>query len=364
MPKKQPAKSVKGLSQVPMDKLTVLKSNPLTSLWRSEMTLAEFKILDVYLSRINSHRPEERMVEFTKAEFEDLLDVSKFNVQELDERLHHLVSQSVRISDADYRKGFAWVSLFEEARMEPDENGDQRIYLECTSKAMKYFFNIENLGYLRYKLRAVKDMKSRYTYVLFLYLEGQRKMHLSWTVSLDDLKLLLNCEGDATYTQYKHFNDKILKRCQQEICDKTECRFTYQPVRKCKKVEAIHFVLEPLAVSPSVLPGQLAFDGFEGPDIEADYNTELLREACCPPGSDEPEFSVTEIELLKENLIVLPDNKLPENVPGHDIWLRRYHYLAQRYACMARQAEKSAQEGKPIQNRFAYLLKIIQKDCT
>lgn len=35
------------------DKLTVQKSLPLFSLWRSELTLAEFKILDTYLSRID-----------------------------------------------------------------------------------------------------------------------------------------------------------------------------------------------------------------------------------------------------------------------------------------------------------------------
>lgn len=349
-------------SKETLDKLTVLKSNPLTSLWRSEMTLAEFKVLDVYLGRINSHKPEERTVEFTKAEFERLLDVSKFNLKELDERLQHLVSQAVRITDEDYRKGFAWVSLFEEARVELDKEEVQCIYLECTQKAMKYFFNVESLGYLRYKLRAVKDMKSRYTYILFLYLEGQRRMHLSWTVPLNDLKLFLNCENDATYAEYKHFNAKILKRCHQEISEKTECRFTYEPVRRGRRVEAIHFALEPLAVAPGAVPNQLAFDGFEPVEL-VDYNTELLREACCPMGSEEPEFSLAEIEVIKENLVVLPEKLLPENVPGGDIWLRRYHYLAQRYAGMERQAEKSAQAGRPIQNRFAYLLKMIRKDC-
>ena len=39
------------------DKLTVQKSLPLFALWRSELTLAEFKILDTYLSRIDSHKP-------------------------------------------------------------------------------------------------------------------------------------------------------------------------------------------------------------------------------------------------------------------------------------------------------------------
>ena len=40
--------------------LTVQKSLPLFALWRSDLSLSEFKILDTYLSRIDSHKPERR----------------------------------------------------------------------------------------------------------------------------------------------------------------------------------------------------------------------------------------------------------------------------------------------------------------
>ena len=51
--------------------LLVQKSHPLMKL--SELSLAEFKILDVYLSRINSRNPEDRTVCFEKGELEELL---------------------------------------------------------------------------------------------------------------------------------------------------------------------------------------------------------------------------------------------------------------------------------------------------
>ena len=72
------------------DKLTVQKSLPLFALWRSELTLAEFKILDTYLSRIDSHKPEKRTVMFEKGELEKLLGVKRIRTEELDERLKHL----------------------------------------------------------------------------------------------------------------------------------------------------------------------------------------------------------------------------------------------------------------------------------
>ena len=57
--------------------LLIQKSNPLLSLSETGLTLAEFKILDAYLGRINSHDPEKRFIRFEKGEIERLLDVSQ-----------------------------------------------------------------------------------------------------------------------------------------------------------------------------------------------------------------------------------------------------------------------------------------------
>ena len=45
------------------------------------------------------------------------------------------------------------VTLFEEAVCKEDNFGQIIIELKCTTAAMDYFFNIENIGYLRYKIR-------------------------------------------------------------------------------------------------------------------------------------------------------------------------------------------------------------------
>ena len=360
MPKTKKKEPIKGIAQVPKDKLTVVKSNPLTSLWRSELTLSEFKILDVYLSRIDSHKPESRQVEITKEEFEEVFGISKFNLKELDARLEHLMKQAVRISDGTYKKGFAWVSLFEEARVDLSDNGVQTVYLECTQKAMKYFFNCDNLGYLRYKLQSIKNMKSRYTYVLFLYLEKNR-FRTDWSVPLDELKVMLNCENDETYSEFKRFNEKILKRCQKEILEKTECRFDYTPVKKGRKVTAIRFTVYPLRKLNNLdinAPDQFYFEDIQE-NIQED-DVEFFRTACCIPDTDDPEFSREQMQQLFEVLVTLPDHKLPskENLPIPTTTGQRYHYLRERYAAMNAVAEK-----KKITHRYFYFLAMIKKDA-
>ena len=125
---------------------------------------------------------------------------------------------------------------------------------------MDYIFNVENIGYLRYRLRNVINLTSRYSYVLYLYFEQNRRMHLSWEISLDDLKALLRCTAE-TYSQYKRFNDLVLKKCHKELNEKTECHFSYEPIKKGRKVTAIRFTLEPINSEIDLsLPGQISLE--------------------------------------------------------------------------------------------------------
>ena len=224
------------------DKLVVQKSNPLQSLSETDMSLSEFKILDAYLSRIDSHNSEKRHVRFEKGELEKILGVTKINQTDLEKRLKNLF-QVLKVQDSNKKKGFTMISLFEKAEANQDEDGLWQVDLICTSPALEYIFNIENIGYLRYRLKNIIDLTSRYSYVLYLYLENNR-FRKSWTVSLEELKKILHCNAES-YDKYKEFNDKILKKCQRELHEKTSLRFSYSPTDKrgrCYK--ALKFTVE------------------------------------------------------------------------------------------------------------------------
>lgn len=336
------------------DKLTVQKSLPLFALWRSELTLAEFKILDTYLSRIDSHKPDKRAVMFEKGELEKILGVQKINNKELEERLKHLMGNVVKIPDGDEKKGFRLISLFEEAVAEQDDYGLWQVKLECTQKAMKYIFNIENLGYLRYKLRCITSITSRYTYIMFVYLEANR-FRKSWEVPLNELKEILNCDKEETYKEFKRFNDRLLKRVQAEMHEKTECRYEYEPVKKGRSVVAVRFTVEtlPKASLEDIDPNQLTLE-----DYEKDMNRELWVSALEKDGVSE--FTKEQIDEIREVLVTIPENKFPEDNVTHmnDIQFRRYHYMAQQYAVLNRVASEIK-----IKNRFLYFMKMLRSDA-
>ena len=319
----------------------VQKSKPLFSLWTSELTLAEFKILDIYISRINSHKPEQRSVTFEKGKLEEILGVKKINRKDLDIRLENLQKTLVNIS---HNEKIDRITLFERTQGEQDDNGVWKVTMTCTPSAMKYIFNVEKLGYLRYQIRCITQISSLYSYILFTYLEYNR-FRKSWEVSLEELKTILNCESES-YNAFKEFNRCILKRCQAELYKKTELRYIYEPIKAGRKVVAIKFTIETL---PEIETNQLSFNN-ENPPENTNDRIALLSDAC------NNEFSSTQIEEIFQNICNL---ELPETDFGIDI--ARYHYVSKMYSKLNSSAERAIAKGKPIKDRYKYFLALIQK---
>lgn len=340
MAKKKQSDPIVGVGKSPEIKLTVQKSIPLFTLWQSDMSLAEFKILDTYLSRINSRDPEKRTVIFTKGELEQLVGVKKINKAALTARLNSL-GRFVDLQDGNSKK-IHQVALFEEAVGEVDENGLWTVRLTCTSKAMKYIFNVDKLGYLRYKLHSIISLKSRYAYVLFLYLEHNR-FRKSWEVEVDELRQILSCDDDESYSAFKVFNDRILKRCQKELLEKTECRFTYEPVKKGRRVAAIRFTLETLAdsIEPPV-PGQLSLY-----DITDSDNPNAIYADVLPP-----ELTSEQVEALRtlavSKVYWIPDGLHPRECAIAD-------YLREKTVMMNA-------HNRAVKHPFNYLKTMIEQD--
>ena len=333
------------------ESMLVQKSNPLQSLSETKMTLPEFKILDAYLSRIDSHKPDERCVCFEKGELEKLLGVDKINKVDLEKRIDNLF-QVVTIRDPNKPNGFTKIGLFSRADCNQDENGQWQVNLACSAEAMEYVFNIENIGYLKYRLKNVVDLTSRYSYILYLYLENNR-YRKSWEISLDELKTLLRCTAD-TYAEYKRFNDLVLKKCYKELNEKTSLSYSYKPIRNGRKVTHIEFDVDTfLSIDEpksAEIPGQL--DIYSKTDHSKTDRIELWSEAC------DNEFTESEMKQLSEVLVLIPSDNFPSYAVNGDLDLQRYHYLAEKYAAIKRINEK-----KPIKNRFSYMLAILKKDA-
>lgn len=340
----------------------IQKARPLQSLSATDLTLPEFKILDAYLARINSHDPEKRTVKIEKGELERILGISRILKDDLTKRLRHLF-QVIEVKDENKCHGFKIISLFEKAEAEQDEEGLWQITLTCSSSAREYIFNIENIGYLRYRLKNIVNLTSRYSYVLFLYLLDNR-FRKSWTIDFSELKTLLNCNAD-TYKQYYRFNDLVLKKAHKEIEEKTDIRFSYEPVKKGRSVSALIFTVETHA-------DETAWE---------QENTDHAQAACDMPQDEEEkwlsvygsekltllaagcqyEFDLPQMEQIARVLVRI---QIPNDELSNDTTFSRQFYLREKYAAMNAEAAKKEKNGeKPIKDRFRYFLKMMEADA-
>lgn len=345
------------------DSYEVQKSTPLFSLWKSELSLSEFKILDTYLSRINSHHPEQRNVRFEKGEMERLLGVKQVKPQDLKQRLRHLMEQVIEIEDTRKEDGFALISLFSIAKCVKDKDDLWQIDISCTPEAMEYFFNIEEIGYLRYKLRSIINISSRYSYIMFIYLESNR-FRKEWTIALEELRLILNCENDETYAEYKHFNNLVLKRCYKELTEKTELQYTYEPIRRGRKVTEIKFSLASRAVLPAAtqVEGQLTFS--ESPDFELETIEKSDIDELCKTkyGGGPLGFfaGAMDCEFSKEETRVLFDIVLEHYIEPNNDALARYEFVRRVYNRLKQRA--AATDLKPLKSRYLYMKKLLEQE--
>lgn len=311
--------------------LLVQKSNPLLSLSQSELTLPELKILDTYLSRINSHKPDEREVVLEKTEFEELLGVTQLRTEDLQLRVEHLIGKSL-LRPGSKKNDYEYVTLFRSIAVKKNESGKIEITLKCSEEAMKYFFNIEHLGYLKYKLHFITSLKSRYSYFMFLYL-WSNKDRISWEIDLDELKVLLNCNKEEAYKEFKIFNRAVLKRIQSEINNGEFINYDYDLVKSGRTVTKIKFTVNNYIE--------------KAPDKK-----KVAKEKT----SDWHGLELTDKQIITFDtlLSLIPDHKLPKGASDAD---RRNTYVSEKVKEIE---DRSA--SNEISDKAAYFEKIMRND--
>ena len=339
----------------------VQKSRPLLSIWDSELTLQEFKLLDAYLSQINSHNPDRRRVRIEKGDLERIFGVKKINQSILEERLRNLLGRTVKLTDPKKDRGFSIITLFEIASCEKDDDGLWQIDLECTRSAMEYCFNMERFGYLKYRVHSIAAIKSRHTYVLFQYLL-YCQFRKTWTVSLDELKRILQCDTQDIYKEYKYFNDNILKKGHKELSENVGYEFTYEPIRRARRVVAIRFTVKGKADDLSAISAEdITTSYIETPKTASkepakkeytysNENIEFLADAC------KGEFSEIEMNVIFDALV----SALPYKKSAKGLALERYEMLQRCYDKLLVRAART--DLGRLTNRLSYLISIIKSE--
>lgn len=220
----------------------VQKSRPLLLAEDINFTAGQLKILDTYISCLNSRKPNDTTVVFKLSEYEELLGVSRLRDDRLKKSLSDLLKLQVTVPFKGYKDGFLVCNLFDGALIDTDEaTGEKIICLRCSEIAKPLFFNLEQIGYVRYQLRNVIMMKSMYSIYLYQYVKDNL-FRGTWEVPTNTLITKHLHVGSNGYRKdFYKFREKILDVAVNEVNKKTDVLVDYEEITISGKIAVIRF---------------------------------------------------------------------------------------------------------------------------
>lgn len=94
--------------------------------------------------------------------------------------------------------------------------------------------------YTKYQLQYVLPMSSQYSPRLYEILKSYQYNNRSWFFEIDELKYLLNC---ANYTNFSHFQRRVLDPAVEEINKYTDIAICYSVTKNGRKVVRVNFLM-------------------------------------------------------------------------------------------------------------------------
>ena len=205
---------------------TVYKSRFLTYLRDDDFPLPVLKLLDVILSKIEPSNPSKTHIRIYKCEFEKAIGVKRLRPEVADKYLTAL-SMPVSIRSVDNKKNFVKVPLFIYSKSVAEEKtGKWYFDFIISPVAYTYFFNIDNLGFIKYTLSNTVKLSSKYSFYLFTYI-SLNLFRGEWTVSTSDLQEFFHCNNEY-YAEFFQFKSKILDPAIKEVNEKTDIQVSYK----------------------------------------------------------------------------------------------------------------------------------------
>lgn len=224
------------------DNNLVEKSKSLVWAKFRDYTAGELRLLEVYLSRINPRDPNSSRVEFTLAEYRELLGLKSLDARRIEPQIKHFLGNTVSIP-IDKEKGtFESFVLFTRAKLDyVPETRSYVVAITCNPDLRSIFFDIAESGYVRYRLRYTSRMKSQYSILLYSILRDWLNMdNKPHEISLKKLREQLGAM-EASYDVYKNLRKRVLDVAVDEINAVSDIVVIYEPVLVARKAVAVKF---------------------------------------------------------------------------------------------------------------------------
>ena len=200
------------------------------------------KLFNIYLSLINPRDDNYYIVGFSKSSVEKALNLERIRPKVAKKYADSLLNPVIVPTLGDENNTIIEdkIVLFDRSTCLLAPNGQYWFFLSCSQAGKKYLFNIDGLGYIKYKLENVLKLNSKYSMALYFYIE-KNSYRRSWIVDFEELKTILGCTS-KTYEHFKAFNNQVLTPSSKEVNEKTDTSFEYEAIKQGPWVTQIRFI--------------------------------------------------------------------------------------------------------------------------
>lgn len=324
----------------------VKKSNILNELQLNDMTLFEYKLFCILLSRLDSNSRDGSVV-LSLDDYAEIMNIKRVRQDVIKKQTSEIVKKACYMDFPDGR-GFATYALVH-ACMVYQRDGDGKWVIEMKinpellplvqkSKERFITYKLYNTIYLHsYQTIRIYELLKQYEGI------GER------IIDLKDLRAFLSI-GDAQYPEWYEFSRWVLAPAQKAISERTDITFKIETIRKSHKIDAVKFIIEKNEnfVDPfeDVLLGDSG--SVEEKEIEYNENTEFFRTAL----KNESLLSDEQIEYivsLARNCDYAEELEIPKHEFQFKQEIHKYISMQEKYTIL-----------KKPDNYYSYLVAAIK----
>lgn len=266
----------------------VVKSNKLIEAKYKLTTNEQRIILFVLSEKVKRGDTKFGVYQFTADELRSCYGRGMESFERIVDTIKKLRTRSINICDKKKEIDTTWIS-FAEYDWETKE-----IIIEFPQMMEPYLLQLKD-NFTSYQLHNIVYLKSSYSIRLFELLKQYLSIG-SRTFDVGELKELL-CVGPEEYTQYGHLKAKVLEVSRKQINANSDIYIKYDPIKKGRKVVALHFYIEPQKVKR--LP---QIPGLEDPPFDSQEMFDSLIKYGCSPSESSNYIKKYPLEILERNL--------------------------------------------------------------
>lgn len=197
-----------------------------------EMTVIEKRIMYLVINRLETGINVNPDL-FQNLEFDiNFNELDETNYPRVKKAIQKLQVRAIKLIDDDNAQEFRQIIPFPIV----DIKG-ARVKLTMMANIVPYFLELKD-GFTKYSLKAALSLTSVYSQKMYELLSRWKDYKKGWSVSVDELKMLLN----ATNYKYAQFKQWCIDVATKEINEKTDLIVTWEVAEKSgRSVKRLHF---------------------------------------------------------------------------------------------------------------------------